>query len=71
MFIPIQYLRNLIYSPLNRLFSRVVKPHSLSCSSQLRSLSSGLFLVALLCIISSVSISFLRYGLQACIQYSK
>ena len=28
-------------------------------------------LVALLCIFSSISMSFLRYGLHACIQYSK
>ena len=35
------------------------------------SLSPGMSLVALLCIFSSISMSFLRYGLLACIQYSK
>ena len=34
-------------------------------------LSFGIILVALLCTLSSISISFLRYGLHACIQYSK
>ena len=36
-----------------------------------RSLSPGMSLVALLCIFSSISTSFLRYGFHACIQYSK
>ena len=31
----------------------------------------GIILVAPLCTLSSISISFLRYGLHACIQYSK
>ena len=34
-------------------------------------ISPGMSLVALLCIFSSMSMSFLQYGLHACIQYSK
>ena len=55
IFVPIQYPK--ILFPLNLLVSRVVKPHSFSRSSQLRSLSSGIILVALLFIRSNVSIS--------------
>ena len=51
--------------------SSVVSPHSFSRSSYLRSLSPGMSLVALLCIFSSISMSFLRYGLHVCIHYSK
>ena len=36
-----------------------------------RSLIPGMSLVALLCIFSTTFVSFLRYGLDACIQYSK
>ena len=71
MFITIQYLKNLYLTPLNLHVSSVVRPHSLSRSSYLRSLSPGMSLVVLLCIFSSISMSFLRCGFHACIQYSK
>ena len=64
-------LNTSIWSPLNLLVSSVVSPHSFSRSSYLRSLNPGMSLVALLWIFSSISMSFLRYGLHACIQYSK
>ena len=56
---PFNILKTSILSPLNHLVSRVVKPYSFRRSSELRSLSSGIILVALLCIRLSVSISFL------------
>ena len=73
IFITIQYIKHfyLIHPPLTLDVSSVVNPHSLSRSSLLRSLSPGMCLVALLCICSSISMSFLRYGLHACKQYSK
>ena len=39
--------------------------------ASLRYISSGMSLVALLCIFSTLSMSFLRYGLHSCIQCSK
>ena len=75
IFITIQYLKHFYLIPLNLRVSSVVSPHSLNRSSYLRSLSPGMSLaVALICIFSSMSMSFLRYGLHACIiciQYSK
>ena len=71
IFITIQYLKHFYLTPLNLRVSSVVSLHSLSRSSYLRSLSPGMSLVALLCIFSSISMSFLRYRLHACIQYSK
>ena len=56
---------------VNLRVSSVVSPHSFNRSSYVRSLSPGMSLVALLCIFSSISTSFLRYGFHACIQYCK
>ena len=71
-FITIQYLKHFyLIPPPNLRVSSAVSPHSFNRSSFLRSLSPGMSLVALLCIFSSISMYFLRYGLHACIQYSK
>ena len=71
IFITIQYLHFYLI-PLNlRVVSSVVSPHSLSRSSYLRSLSPVMSLVALLCIFSSIYMSFLRCGFHACMQYYK
>ena len=59
MFIAIYYLKHFYLIPLNLRVSSVVNTHSFSRSSYLRSLSSGMSLVALLCIFSSISMSFL------------
>ena len=59
IFITIQYLKH-FYLTLNLRVSSVVSPHSFSRSSYLRSLSPGMSLDALLCIFSSISMSFLR-----------
>ena len=57
IFITIQYLKQLYLMPhLNLRVSSVVSPHSFNRSSYLRSLSPGMSLVALLCIISSISV---------------
>ena len=48
----------------------VVRPLYFRRSSYPRSLSRGMSYVALLCILSSVHVSFLGYGLQVCIRYS-
>ena len=70
IFITIQCLKHFYLTPpLNLHVSSV--PHSFNRSSYLRYLSPGMSLVALLCIFSSIYMSFLRYGLHACIQYSK
>ena len=71
IFITIQYLKHFYLVPPLIVASSVVSPHSFNRSSYLRSLSPGMSLVALLCIFSSISMSFLRYGLHACIQYSR
>ena len=71
IFITIQYLKHFYLIPLNLRVSSVVSPHSFNRSSYVRSLKPGMSLVALLWIFSSISMSFLRYGLHACIQYSK
>ena len=70
-FITIEYLKHFYLISLNLRVSSVVSPHSFSRSSYVRSISRGMSLVALLCIFASISMSFLRYGLLACIQYSK
>ena len=68
---PFNILNNSIWSPLNLLVSGVVKPYSFRHISELISPSFCIILVALVCTLSSISISFLRYILHACIQYSK
>ena len=58
----IHCLKHFYVTPLNLLVSSVVSPHSFNRSSHLRSLSPGMNgLVALLCILSSISMSFLAW----------
>ena len=73
-----QYFHNhsisltLLFDPLLIFAFLVLSVHTpLNRSSYLRSLSPGTSLVALLCIVSSMSTSFLRYGHHVCIQCSK
>ena len=49
----------------------VVSPHSFNLSSYLKSLSPVVSLVVLLCILLSIPMPFLQYGLHVCILYTK
>ena len=61
-----------ICPPPNIRITTVVRPHSFNRSSWLGSLSPGMSLLAFLCIFfPSIYMSFLWYGLHACIQYYK
>ena len=64
-----QYLKHFYLIPFAFLVLSVHIP--LIVPHIIRSLSRGMSSVALLCLFSSISMSFLRYGLHACIQYSK
>ena len=66
-YIPFTILTTSIWFPLSLLVSTVFKPHYNKRLSYLRSLN----LDALRCILSNLSMSFLRYGLHAWIQYCK
>ena len=69
---PFNILNNFYFISLNLRISYVVRPHSFNISTYLISLSPGISLVALLCLLfKRVPMSFLRYCLNACIQYSK
>ena len=71
MFIGNQYIKHFYLIPLNLRVSSVVSPHSFNRSSYPRTISPGMILVALLCILSSICMYFLRYGLHAWIPYCK
>ena len=64
IFMTIQYLKNLYLIPLNLRVCSVVSLYSFNISSLLRSLNTRMSLDALICNCSSISMSFLRYGLQ-------
>src|SRR6218665_3562823 len=66
---PVIILQASIRSPLVLLFSKFVNPHLINLSSYASFPSTLIILVALLCICSNVSC--LKYGLQACTQYSR
>ena len=67
----IQYLTNFYMTPPHLWVPSVVSPHSFNLSSYLKSLSPVMSLVVLLCILSSIPIPFLQYGLHVCILYTK
>ena len=60
--ITIHYLNTSIWYPLSLLVCSVVKQYCNKLLSWLRHLNCGISLVALRCILSSLSMSFLRYG---------
>ena len=64
IFMTIQYLKNFYLIPLNLRVCSVVSLYSFNISSLLRSLNTRMSLDALICNGSSISMSFLRYGLQ-------
>src|SRR6218665_1882932 len=68
---PVIILYASIRSPLVLLFSKFVNPHLINLSSYVNFPSPLIILVALLCTCSNVSMSCLKYGLQACTQYSR
>ena len=71
IFITIKYLKHFYLIPPLIFAFLVLSDHiHLIVLHNVRSLSPGMSLVALLCIVSSIFMSFLRYGFHACIQYS-
>ena len=67
---PLKILNTSIKSPRNLLVSSVIRPKRVSLSPYVRPLSLIISLVARFCTFFNKSISYLRYGLQACTQYS-
>ena len=71
LYAPFKYWKAAMRSPRSLLFCKLNKPSSLNHSSQERCSSPLIILVALLCACSKSSTSFLCWGPQAWVQYSR